>query len=288
MSLHPESKRSKVTWPHLQTLKQEGRRFSVLTAYDFSTARCLDQAGVEVVLVGDSLAMTALGHASTLEVTLEEMLHHTRAVARGVSSALLLGDAPFGTYGASVEQGIQTAVRFLKEGQAEGVKLEGASEVVLETCRHLSSMGIPVVGHLGLTPQSVHQVGGFRLQAKTAESAKQLLQDALALEASGVRALVLELVPLELAQRVTKALRIPTIGIGAGPHCDAQVLVTDDLLQRFQGHKPRFVRHYASIGDQTIEAATRFKTDVLDGRYPSPEESFSVPSLSEIETTSIQ
>ena len=255
----------------LRSLKAEGRRFAMLTAYDYPTARILDEAGIPVILVGDSLANVVLGHPTTLPVTMEEMLHHTRAVARGAPNALVVGDLPFLSYQASEEEAIRNAGRFLKEAGAHAVKLEGGHPELIE---RMVSAGIPVMGHLGLTPQSVHAMGGYRVQARTEEAAERLLADALQLEKAGVFSLVLEGVPSGVAERVTASIAVPTIGIGAGPHCDGQVLVLHDLLGLSFGKPAKFVKRYAELGDEISRAVTAFKDEVEEGAYPGPEHSY--------------
>lgn len=255
----------------LRSLKAEGRRFAMLTAYDYPTARILDEAGIPVLLVGDSLANVVLGHATTLPVTMEEMLHHTRAVARGAANALVVGDLPFLSYQASDDEAIRNAGRFLKEGGAHAVKLEGGHPELIE---RMVSAGIPVMGHLGLTPQSVHAMGGYRVQARTEEAAERLLADALQLEKAGVFSLVLEGVPSAVAERVTGSLVVPTIGIGAGPHCDGQVLVLHDLLGLSFGKPAKFVKQYADLRGEIERAVTEFREEVEGGAYPGPEHSY--------------
>ena len=251
--------------------KVEGRKFSMLTAYDFPTARLLDEAGIPVLLVGDSLAQVILGYDTTLPVTMDEMLHHTRAVVRGAGEALVVGDMPFGSYQASVDEGIHNAMRFLKEGGAHAVKVEGPR---FELTQALVEIGIPVMAHLGLTPQSVHAMGGYRVQAKTDESAQQLLNDAHELTKAGAFSLVLEGIPNQVAQRVTESLPIPTIGIGAGPHCDAQVLVITDLLGLGSGKYPKFVKPYADLRSTVLEAVKRFADEVEAGTFPDEAHSY--------------
>jgi len=255
----------------LRSLKAEGRRFAMLTAYDYPTARILDEAGIPVILVGDSLANVVLGHPTTLPVTMEEMLHHTRAVARGAPSALVVGDLPFLSYQASDEEAVRNAGRFLKEAGAHAVKLEGGRPELIE---RVVSAGIPVMGHLGLTPQSVHAMGGYRVQARTEETAERLLADALQLEKAGAFSLVLEGVPSAVAGRVTGSLAVPTIGIGAGPHCDGQVLVLHDLLGLSFGKPAKFVKRYADLRGEIERAVTSFREEVEGGAYPGPEHSY--------------
>ena len=253
--------------------KAEGRRFAMLTAYDFPTARLLDEAGIPVLLVGDSLGQVVLGYDTTLPVTMDEMLHHCRAVARGASHALLVGDMPFGSYQVSVEEGIRNATRFLKEGGMHAVKIEGAN---LDLTQALTERGIPVMAHLGLTPQSVHALGGYRVQARSEEDAHMLLGQALEVQKAGAFCLVLEAVPAAVATSVTRALAIPTIGIGAGPGCDAQVLVVHDLLGMGASHEagPKFVKRYANLGETIVEAASAYRRDVEAGTYPDEAHSY--------------
>lgn len=251
--------------------KVEGRKFAMLTAYDFPTARLLDEAGIPVLLVGDSLAQVILGYDTTLPVTMDEMLHHTRAVVRGAGDALVVGDMPFGSYQASVDEGIHNAMRFLKEGGAHAVKIEGPR---FELTQALVEIGIPVMAHLGLTPQSVHAMGGYRVQAKTDESAQKLLNDSQELTKAGAFSLVLEGIPSQVAQRVTQSLSIPTIGIGAGPHCDAQVLVITDLLGLGSGKYPKFVKPYADLRSTVLEAVKRFADEVEAGTFPDEAHSY--------------
>lgn len=260
-----------VTITELRARKQRGERFAMLTAYDALTAKLLDDAGIPVLLVGDSLAQVVLGYDSTLPVTMEEMLHHTRAVARGARNALLVGDMPFGSYQGSVDDAMQNAFRFLKEGNAHAVKLEGAH---LDLVRRLVDVGVPVMGHLGLTPQSVNQFGGYKVQGRSDEAANRILLDAKALEEAGVFSIVLEAVPADLATRITGSLSIPTIGIGAGAGCDAQVLVIQDLLG-LTDRTARFVKRYAEVGATVTDAATRFMREVAEGTYPGPEHTYS-------------
>jgi 3-methyl-2-oxobutanoate hydroxymethyltransferase len=254
-------------------MKDRGEKISMLTAYDFPIARLLDEAGIEVILVGDSLAMVGLGYETTLPVTMEEMLHHVRAVGRGVKRALLVADMPFGSFQASGEEGVRNAGRFLKEAGAQAVKLEGGREVA-DLTRRLTSVGIPVMGHLGLTPQMVHQFGGFKVQGRTAPAAERLREDALLLEEAGVFALVLEGIPWQVAEVITGELRIPTIGIGAGSSCDGQVLVTNDLLGLFDDFTPKFVKRYAHLKEMIAAAFTRFRQEVKAGEFPGPEHAF--------------
>ena len=263
----PEMKRIRV--PDVLSKKQRGERIAMLTAYDYTMARLLDRAEIDVLLVGDSLGMVVLGYETTLPVTMDAMVHHTGAVSRGVRRALVVADLPFLTYQVSVAEAVRNAGRLLQEGGAAAIKLEGGS-AVLEAVARLVDVGIPVMGHLGLLPQSVHQLGGFRQQAKLQEDAEQLLSDAHALEEAGAFAVVLESIPAEVAKAVTGELRIPTIGIGAGPYCDGQVLVSYDMLGLSQDATPPFVRRYADLGEQTVAAAMAYADDVRTGRYPAP------------------
>ncbi len=260
-----------ITAPDLRRFKAEGRRFAMLTCYDYLTARALDEAGIPVVLVGDTLGIFVLGHETTIPVTMEDIIHHCRAVRRGLHQALLVADLPFGAYQASRAEGLTNAIRLVKEGGAAVVKLEGPE---FELVAALSTMGIPVIGHLGLTPQSFHGFGGNKVQARTMAAAEQLVADAVALEEAGACAVVLEAVPSEAAARVTDTLKIPTIGIGAGPHCDAQVLVSTEMLGLGPGPSPRFVKHYADLRGVVVDAARRFAEEVAARTYPDHEHSY--------------
>lgn len=266
---------AKVTIPALQARKKTGEPITALTAYDYSSARLLDESGIDFVLVGDSLAMVALGYDSTLPVTLDEMLHHTRAVRRGVRRALLVADMPFGAYQISDEEAVSNALRFVKEAGAEAVKIEGP---LPELTQRLVRAEIPVVAHLGLTPQSVHRMGGYRVQARSADAAEALRADAHALAEAGASFLVLEGVPREVAARITGELSIPTIGIGAGPGCDGQILVFHDLLNLSFTPPAKFVRRYADAASLITDAVTAYAEDVRSGRFPSEEESYHLPA----------
>jgi 3-methyl-2-oxobutanoate hydroxymethyltransferase len=258
----------------LRKWKTEGKKFTMLTAYDYTTARWLDRAGIPVLLVGDSLGNTMLGYPDTLSVTMDDMIRHAGAVVRGAPNALVVADMPFMAYHASAEDAIRNAGRFLQEARVHAVKMEGGGRVI-EYTRQLTSMGIPVMGHLGLTPTFVNQFGGYRVQGRSDEAAEQILEDAKALEQSGAFAVVLEGIPSPLGQRVTEALTIPTIGIGAGPHCDAQVLVIQDVLGLNPDHVARFVRQYAKLGEAIEAAAKQFDQDVRNGAFPTPEHEYS-------------
>ncbi|MDP9325775.1 MAG: 3-methyl-2-oxobutanoate hydroxymethyltransferase [Candidatus Dormibacteraeota bacterium] len=264
-----------VTIKDLQAYKRDGKRFAMLTAYDFTTALIIDEAGIPVILVGDSLANTMLGYDTTLPVTMEEMLHHTRAVRRGVQNALLVGDMPFMSYHASVEDAIGNAGRFLKEGGANAIKLEGGGRII-EITERLTAMGIPVMAHLGLTPQFVNQMGGFKVQGRSDEAAEQIQRDAVALQAAGAFALVLEGIPAPLGKLVTGQLDIPTIGIGAGPDCDAQVLVIQDMLGLSGEKVPKFVKRFADMRGVMTGAVQQFIAEVEGGSFPGPEHSYGV------------
>ena len=262
----------RVRIPHLHALKQHGERWAMLTAYDAYTAEIFDEAGIKVLLVGDSAANNVYGYENTLPVTIEELLPLVKAVSRGARSALVVADLPFGSYQTGPEQALTTAFRFMKEGGAHAVKLEGGTRFVPQVDA-LVGAGIPVMAHLGFTPQSEHALGGFRVQGR-GEAADRLVTDALALQEAGAFAVVLELVPADVAKRVTAELAIPTIGIGAGPDCDAQVLVWSDMAGMNRGRKPRFVKQYADVGTALLEAARRFGAEVADGRYPAEEHSY--------------
>jgi len=257
-----------------QRFKDEGRRFAMLTVYDFLSARILDEAGIPILLVGDSLGMVMLGHPTTLPVTMEDMLVHAKAVSRGARQALLVGDMPFMSYQVSTEQAMANAGRFIQEAGMHAVKLEGGGPVI-EITRRLTEIGVPVMGHLGLTPQSVHQMGGFKVQGKTEVQAARILADAKALEQAGAFSIVLEGMPSKLAAEVTKALRIPTIGIGAGPATDGQVLVYHDMLGLTTGKAPKFVKRYANLAEEIARAATAYADDVRTGKFPGPEHEYS-------------
>ena len=253
-----------VTIHDLRTWKAEGKRFAMLSAYDFPTAQILDEAGIPVLLVGDSLGNNVLGYETTLPVTMEEMLHHTRAVSRGAANAMVVGDMPFLSYQVSVEEGVRNAGRFLKEAGAHAVKLEGPQ---IELTGKLVELGIPVMGHIGLTPQSVHGMGGYRVQGRGEEAARTLMDQAQAIEKAGAFSIVLEGVPAELGRQITLSAQIPTIGIGAGPHCDGQVLVVNDLLG-LSPRLPKLAKAYADLRAEIAAAARAYARDVADGTFP--------------------
>jgi 3-methyl-2-oxobutanoate hydroxymethyltransferase len=264
------SPRKKVTTLTFHQKKERGEPITMLTAYDYPTALAMDKAGIDSILVGDSLAMVVLGYENTLPVTMEEMLHHARAVARGAKSALLVGDMPFMSYQVSSEEAVRNAGRFLKESGMDAVKLEGGRERA-DAIRAIVGAGIPVMGHLGLTPQSVHQLGGFRAQGKTASAAKRLFEDAQILEEAGAFSIVLESVPARLAEAISKKISIPTIGIGAGLGCDGQVLVTHDVLGLFDRFTPKFVKQYANFHAEMNRVFTDYIDDVESKRFPAVE-----------------
>jgi 3-methyl-2-oxobutanoate hydroxymethyltransferase len=265
---------TKITMPALQEMKRQGKPISALTAYDYPTSRLADEAGIDMILVGDSLAMVVLGHENTLAVTVDEMLHHTRAVRRALRRAFLVADMPFGSYHGTVAEGLANAVRFIKEAGAEAVKIEGPR---IELVRALTEADIPVVGHLGLTPQSVHRMGGYRVQARTAQTAVKLKADALALADAGAGVVVLEGVPREVAASITAELPIPTIGIGAGPDCDGQILVFHDLVNLSFTPPAKFVRRYGDAAALIRSAVEHYREDVEHRAFPSDEESYHLP-----------
>ena len=271
-----KSDRSKATLPRLLQKKRKGEAITMLTAYDYPTSLAADTAGVDIVLVGDSLAMVVLGHPNTLSVTMDEMLHHCRAVSRGARFALLVGDMPFMSYQASVQEAVRNAGRFLKEAAMGAVKLEGGRER-LEAIRAIVGAGIPIMGHLGLMPQSIHQFGGFRPQARDANAAAKLARDALLLQEAGCFSIVLESVPGRLAEWVSESLEIPTIGIGAGIGCDGQVLVSHDLLGLFDRFTPRFVRKYADLHGEMMRAFSQYVASVEQRSFPSQEHTVEMP-----------
>ena len=263
-----------ITVRDVRAFKERGEKFAMLTAYDWYSARLLDEAGIPLILVGDTLGMVMLGHESTLPVTMEDMLHHTAAVTRGAKEALVVGDMPFMSYQSSAEEGLRNAGRFLKEAGADAVKLEGG-ERVADLVARITESGIPVMGHVGLTPQSVHQLSGYRVQGRGDEAAHRLLADAKALEQAGAFAVVLEAVPGVLAEEITRSLDVPTIGIGAGPGCDGQVLVWHDFLGINDGRTAKFVKRYANLADDIRDAAKEFSREVAEGTYPGPEHTYS-------------
>ncbi|HSO71664.1 MAG TPA: 3-methyl-2-oxobutanoate hydroxymethyltransferase [Thermodesulfobacteriota bacterium] len=267
--------RKKVSIPDLMAKKQAGEKITMLTAYDFSMASFIDQAEMDMILVGDSLGMVVLGYESTVPVTMEEMLHHCRAVRRGVRYAFLVGDMPFMSYNISREEAIRNAGRFLKETGCDAVKLEGGLEVA-DTVRAVVEAGIPVMAHIGLTPQTVSKLGGFRVQGRDRAAARRLMDSARALEAAGAFSVVMECIPDMLAGLITRSLHVPTIGIGAGPACDGQVLVTNDLLGLYEKFLPKFVKQYIQLHPLIREALKEYAREVKTGGYPGPEHGFSM------------
>lgn len=263
----------KITIPKLLEKKKNGEPIAMLSAYDYPFARMADEAGMDIVLVGDSLAMAVLGHHNTLSVTMEDMMRHTQAVSRGVKNAFLVADMPYLSYQITAEEAVRNAGRFIKEGGAEAVKLEGGSAFA-EIIRRLITAGIPVMGHIGLTPQFVHTIGGYKVQGKSPEAAEQLLQEAKVLESAGCFALVIECVPADLAGKMSKALNIPVIGIGAGAQCDGQVLVLHDLLGLNLDFHPKFVKQYTNIGEQSAKALRQYIEEVKARKFPSSDHSF--------------
>lgn len=273
---HPDSGHqgsAKITVPDIIAMKRRGEKIACLTAYDMLMSKHLGESGVDLILVGDSAGMVVAGHQSTIPVTIDQIVYHTRAVSRGNPPSLVVSDMPFLSYQVSVEKAVENAGRCLQEGRASAVKLEGGAWLV-ETVSHLVNIGIPVMGHLGLTPQSINALGGHKIQGRDPKVAELLLKDAQLLEEAGIFSLVLEMVPAELAKRVTERLSIPTIGIGAGPHCDGQILVTHDMLGYFDQFHPKFVRKYANLAESMREAYRQYIQDVKQGSFPSKDESF--------------
>jgi 3-methyl-2-oxobutanoate hydroxymethyltransferase len=265
----------RITIGQIKEMKREGSRIAVLTAYDYPTARLVDEAGIPLILVGDSLGQVVLGYDSTIPVTMEDMLHHTKAVVRGVKNALVVADMPFMSYHISTEQALTNAARFIQEAGAQAVKLEGGTSVAGKVQR-MVECGIPVMGHIGLTPQSIHQLGGYKAQGKTLEAARRLVQEAAALEDAGAFAVVLETIPAQLAQIITHRLSVPTIGIGAGSGCDGQVQVIHDMLGLLTDYTPRHARRYAHVAEVMSGAINGYKKDVVDGSFPTEKESVSM------------
>jgi len=263
----------KVTIATLQKKNETGKKITMMTAYDYPTANLVDQAGIDTILVGDSLGMVVLGYESTVPVTMDEMIHHCKAVTRGAKNSFIIGDMPFMSYQVSVEDAIHNAGRFIKEAGCESVKLEGGSEMA-HVVKAIVDMGIPVCGHIGLTPQTATRLSGYNVQGKDAEGAKELLQSAKDLEEAGAFIIVMECIPDILASRITKELNIPTIGIGAGKDCDGQVLVYHDLVGLFERFTPKFVKQYLNLSPQIKDALVQFKKDVEIGTFPGPEHSF--------------
>lgn len=266
---------ARVTTAILQDKKNRKEKISMLTAYDYSLAGMVDEAGIDMILVGDSLGMVVLGYENTLAVTMDEMIHHSKTVTRASKNAMVVGDMPFLSYHISKKEAVRNAGRFIQEAGCQAVKLEGGIERV-DTVKAILDAQIPVMGHIGLTPQSVHQFGGFKVQGKDLETAKKLVEDARALEQAGVYCIVLECVPSELARRVTEEISVPTIGIGAGPFCDGQVLVINDMLGMFKGFTPKFVRKFANLEPLIMEALKSYKAEVEAGTFPAEEHCFTI------------
>ena len=265
--------KKKMTILDFKKYKEEGRKFSFVTAYDYTTASIVDESDNEIILVGDSLGMIMLGYDSTVPVTMEDMIHHIKPVVKGAPNTFIIGDMPFGSYNESIEQAIHNATRLTKETNCDCVKLEGGATVV-ETVRAIVKAGVNVMGHIGLTPQTASSVGGFKVQGGTPESALQLIKDAQALEEAGAFAIVLECVPVGVGKAVSEAVKVPILGIGAGPHVDCQVLVTQDLLGMYGNFKPKFVKLFANIREQMIAGLNKFHEESLSGEFPTPEYSF--------------
>jgi len=263
----------KITVSTLKKLKKDGIKITALTAYDYPTAKILDEIGIHFILVGDSLGMAVLGYESTIPVTMDDMVRHTKAVAKAAKNAFVVADMPFMSYNISKEDALKNAARLLAEGGTQAVKLEGGVEIA-ETVKAIVNAGIPVVGHIGLTPQSVNQLGGYKVQGKDDKTASKLKSDAKSLEDAGICALVLECMPMDLAKEITESLSIPTIGIGAGPYCDGQILVLHDMLGLTQGHKPKFVKQYANISQIIKDAVGSYISDVQNRSFPTEEYSF--------------
>ena len=265
--------RKKLTPVDIQAMKKQGRKITMLTAYDYPMALLEDRAGIDIILVGDSLAMTVLGHENTLPVTMDEMIHHTKAVVRGAKHPLIIGDMPFMSYNTSEREAILNAGRFMKEGGADAVKLEGGASVK-EIVRAIVNAGIPVMGHIGLTPQTISMLGGFKVQGKDAQAAQKIIDDALVLEEAGAFSVLLEAVPAPIAKKVTDRLTVPTIGIGAGVHCDGQVLVVHDMLGLFDRFTPKFAKKYVNLSELILKALESYREEVLKGEFPTDQHSF--------------
>jgi 3-methyl-2-oxobutanoate hydroxymethyltransferase len=270
------AERSKVTIPQLQAMKREGRKISMITAYDYPTGLLVDQAGIDIVLVGDSLGMTMLGYDTTVPVTMEEMIHHAKAVTRGCKNPFVIGDMPFMAYQTSFEDAIRNAGRFMKEANCDGIKLEGGVQMA-DTVRAIVRAGVPTMGHLGLTPQTISALGGFKVQGKDVTVAKRIVEDALALEEAGAFAILLEAIPTKLAALITEKCQIPIISIGAGPACDGQVLIFHDMFGLFQKFTPKFAKRYADVGETIREGVKQYIEEVRNGQFPEAKHSFTMP-----------
>ena len=266
----------KVTVKDILEKKKNGEKIVTITSYDYSFAKIVDKSGIDLILVGDSLSMVMLGYKNTLSVTMDEMIHHTKAVSRGVSNALIVGDMPFLSYKINIKDAVKNAGRFIQEGGAEAVKVEGGTEIC-STIEKMIGADIQVMGHIGLTPQAIYEFGGFLVQGKTIETAKKLILDAKTLEETGVFAIVLESIPWQIAKLITRAVDIPTIGIGAGPHCDGQIIVIHDMLGIFTDIKPKFVKYFGKIGESISQALDDYRNDVINGLYPDLEHSYEFP-----------
>jgi 3-methyl-2-oxobutanoate hydroxymethyltransferase len=280
----PEKKNQKVTVPLLLEMMRKGERIAALTAYDYPTAKIVDDAGVDVILVGDSLGMVVLGYDNTIPVTMEDMIHHTKAVARGTRRALIVGDMPYFSYHVSEEESIHNASRFLKEAGAHAVKIEGASRARLNLVKALVEAEIPVMGHIGLTPQSILHLGKFKVRGKDVEEAKRIIKEAQNLERAGVFSVILECVPLELAQIITDKLDVPTIGIGAGPECDGQILVFHDLVGYLDTYMPKFVKKYANLYESLTQTIQTYSEEVKNGSFPDDKYSYHFKSDQSLKT----
>ena len=267
--------RRKITPVDVQEMKRAGKKITMLTAYDYPMALLEDRAGIDIILVGDSVGMVVLGYENTIPVTMDEMIHHTKAVSRGARSALIIGDMPFMSYNSSEREAITNAGRFMKEGGADAVKLEGGASVA-EVVRTIVKAGIPVMGHIGLTPQTISMLGGFKVQGKDAKAAQKIIDDAMILEESGAFSVLLEAIPAPIARRITERLTVPTIGIGAGVHCDGQVLVAHDMLGFFDRFTPKFVKKYANLNDSILKAFESYREDVVKGIFPADQHSFHI------------
>ncbi|HYA12340.1 MAG TPA: 3-methyl-2-oxobutanoate hydroxymethyltransferase [Thermodesulfovibrionales bacterium] len=264
---------ARITIHDLLKKKSEQKKITMLTAYDYPFARIIDEAGIDAIIVGDSLGMVVQGLENTLPVTMDEMIYHTKIVSRGVKNAMVIGDLPFMSYQASVEEAVRNAGRFLKEAGAAAIKIEGGAEVA-EHIRAMKRSDIPVMAHIGLTPQSIHRMGGYKIQGRTEESAKRLIEEAHIVEDAGAFSLLLEAIPMGLAKRITEEVSIPTIGIGAGPYCDGQVLVLHDLIGLFEKFLPKFAKRYVNLKDEALKAITTYKEEVEKGIFPSEKHSF--------------
>jgi 3-methyl-2-oxobutanoate hydroxymethyltransferase len=267
--------RKKITPVDIQEMKRAGEKITMLTAYDYPMALLEDRAGIDIVLVGDSVGMVVLGYENTIPVTMDEMIHHTKAVSRGARSALIIGDMPFMSYNSSEREAITNAGRFMKEGGADAVKLEGGASVA-DVVRAIVKAGIPVMGHIGLTPQTISMLGGFKVQGKDAKAARKIIDDAVILQEAGAFSVLLEVIPAPIARRITERLTVPTIGIGAGVHCDGQVLVVHDMLGLFDRFTPKFVKKYANLSDSILKAFESYREDVLKGVFPADQHSFHI------------